>query len=205
MRKYWHYYKLGLISTLAYRGPLLVWLLGNTLSLVAIIALWNSTTSGSLIGGYTKSELVTYYIVGLTLQWLIGWFPFDQVKTEIANGGIAASTLVKPISYYLRHLFGELGWHSVSPFLGLLVSSVLVFIYRDSVAFVHLDRNNYKGALKLYGTACGYLNRYLPDYCEINTAALLEQFESFFAIHVHPGVAVDLDSTETPQITVLSR
>lgn len=73
-----------------------------------------------------------------------------------------------------------------------------------AVAFVHLDRNNDKGAMKLFGTACGYLNHYLPDYCEINTESLLEQFESFFAAHVHPGVAVDLDSAETPQITVAS-
>ncbi len=139
MRKYWHYYKLGMISTMAYRGPLVVWLLGNTLSLVAIIAVWQSATASSLIGGYTKSELITYYIVGLTLQWLIGWFPFYQVKEEIANGGIAASTLVKPISYYLRQFFHEFGWHTVSPFLGFLISLSLFFIYRDSVALVHLD------------------------------------------------------------------
>jgi hypothetical protein len=69
-----------------------------------------------------------------------------------------------------------------------------------AVAFVHLDRNNFKGATKLHRTACGYLTHYLPEYAEIDTEHLLEQFETFFVAYVHPGVTVDLESIETPQI-----
>ena len=70
-----------------------------------------------------------------------------------------------------------------------------------AVAFAHLDRNNFKGAAKLCKTACGYLNRYLPQHGEINTQELLQQTVDFFANRVRPDSLPDLDSVETPQIT----
>lgn len=70
-----------------------------------------------------------------------------------------------------------------------------------AVAFVHLDRNNHKGAAKLYKTACEYLRRFLPQHGEIKLQELLEEFEKFFATHVRADSPVDLDSIKTPQIT----
>ena len=73
-----------------------------------------------------------------------------------------------------------------------------------AVAFVHLDRNNYKGATKLFRTACGYLRHFLPEYEGIDTQDLLRQFEDFFATFVRPDQQLDLDSMNTPHISIVS-
>jgi hypothetical protein len=50
-----------------------------------------------------------------------------------------------------------------------------------AVAFVHLQRGNLRGAIKLYTTASGYLRRYLPECEQINTEKLMNEFVAFFS------------------------
>lgn len=73
-----------------------------------------------------------------------------------------------------------------------------------AVAFVHLERGNYKGARKLFRTACRYLEGYLPDHGGIHTEQLLEDFEEFFARYVPAAELrsepIDLADADTPQI-----
>lgn len=71
-----------------------------------------------------------------------------------------------------------------------------------AVAFVHLDRNNFRGATKLHKTACGYLNRYAPTYGGVNIQELLTAFEDFFSQHVREDHPVDLDTLATPLIVL---
>lgn len=73
-----------------------------------------------------------------------------------------------------------------------------------AVAFVHLERGNYKGAHKLFRTACGYLSHYLPEHGGVHTEKLLADFEAFFATHVAAaepaGRVMDLDQLDTPKM-----
>jgi predicted metal-dependent hydrolase len=73
-----------------------------------------------------------------------------------------------------------------------------------AVAFVHLRRNNLKGARKLHRTAHRYLSTFLPKYHGINTEKLLVDIGAFFATRVDEaerrGQAVDVDTLPTPQI-----
>jgi len=136
MKKYWAFCRGNIQNTIAYRGPILIWLTGNILSLITIIALWLSASAGNTIGGYTKPELVTYYIFALFLQWLNGWFPFYALSSEIKSGEIILTTLSKPVSLFKRAFAEELGWHLVSVWVGLVASLFLVFCFRN---FVHFD------------------------------------------------------------------
>ncbi len=125
MHKYFSLYKAYVQRTLTYRGPILVWIISNLISLVTIISVWQAAQTGSLIGGYTKGELITYFIFALFLQWLIGWFPYYWIKEIIANGEIVGDVLLKPVSFYSKALAREAGWHSVSVFVGLLSAGVV--------------------------------------------------------------------------------
>ena len=73
-----------------------------------------------------------------------------------------------------------------------------------SVAFVHLERGNYKGAKKLYRTSCEYLNRYPGVIEEIDVDRLLTQFHNFFAKVVPEaeaqGITMDLETAKTPRM-----
>jgi uncharacterized protein len=73
-----------------------------------------------------------------------------------------------------------------------------------SVAFVHLERGNYKGAKKLFRTSCGYLSRYPGVHEGINVDKLLQDFHSFFSKVVpqaeEQGIVLNLESENTPKL-----
>jgi uncharacterized protein len=74
-----------------------------------------------------------------------------------------------------------------------------------AVAFVHLERNNFRGAGKLYRTSTGYLHRYAGDEEGLDIEKLLQQFETFFETVVKDaadsGRSVNVDELATPVIT----
>lgn len=134
MRKYWALYRIGLQNTLVYRGPMLFWLLGNILGLITIISVWFSTDNTGQIATYSQKELITYYIVAMTLWWINGWAPF-WVRNEIKDGSIVGNTLSKPLSFYKRVFSSEAAWHSISSFVGLAASLIFVAVLRDYFIF----------------------------------------------------------------------
>lgn len=134
MKKYWAFCQNSLQNTFVYRGPIVIWLLSNCVNLLVAIVLWLSVSAGDKIGGYSKPELITYYIVGLFFQWLIGWLPFHGVLQEIKKGEIVFS-LIKPFSYFWRKFFEDLGWHLFSLWVGLLGSGLIAFFFRQYLVF----------------------------------------------------------------------
>ncbi len=134
MKKYYAFYKTSLQNAFIYRGPMLIWLASNALSLITTIAIWFSASAGEMIGGYSKPELITYYVAALFLQWLTGWFPFYDVRDEIKEGRIV-SMIIKPISYYWQKFTGELGWHAISSSVGLATTFLFAFLLRNYIVF----------------------------------------------------------------------
>ncbi len=155
MRKYLAFYKANILNTLTYRGPIVVWLSSNFITLITVIAAWFAVSASGLIGGYTKSELITYYIFALLLQWLTGWFPFYWIKDDIATGDIVGNTLLKPLSLYLKAFAQESGWHSVSIFIGIFAAAIVAlplhnyFVFNLSVTSTILVLLAIAGAIML--------------------------------------------------------
>lgn len=134
MRKYWAFFHVSVQNTLIYRGPILVWVISNLVNLVAIIAVWLSVSAQNQIGGYSHSELITYYVVALFLQWLVGWLPFYGVVQEIKKGEIVFS-IMRPFSYYGKRFFEDFGWHAVGVWVGLLASLMVGFFFKNYLVF----------------------------------------------------------------------
>lgn len=114
-----------------YRGPMIIWVVGNVLSFLTIVGVILSSQSGETLGGYTKPELITYYLIGIFFGWLIQYNPFAAVVREIKDGTIATKILLKPVSYFWERLVWEFAWHSVSIFVGLATMIVLGFIFKN--------------------------------------------------------------------------
>ncbi len=135
MGKYWQIYKMKVAQTMMYRGAIVIYRLGNILSIGAVIAVWLATGTGSTLGGFTKDELITYYIIALVLQGWIYWFPTIVIKEEIIQGDINAKVLVKPITYFWQKFTEELGWHTISPLFALIPAIVLGIFFRSQFIF----------------------------------------------------------------------
>jgi len=138
MRKYLVYTRLSIQNTFAYRGPMLVWVISNLLTIFTWIAVWLSADSSGLIGGFTKSGLITYYVFSLLMRWLTDWFPFYWLKYDIANGKIVGDMLTKPVSAYWQVFCNELGWHIVSFNVGIF-STLLVAIPFSSLLEINFS------------------------------------------------------------------
>lgn len=135
MRKYLAFFMVDLQQVVAYRGPMLFWMLGNVVSLIAIISVWFSVTSGQTIGTYSKNELITYYILTLTLWWINGWAPSSWIKSDIKDGKIVGNILLKPLSFYKIVFVAESAWHVVGAFLGFGISLIFCLILRNYFVF----------------------------------------------------------------------
>jgi ABC-2 type transport system permease protein len=120
MRKYLAFLRVNLQNAVAYRGPMMIWLISNMVTLIIFVSLWlSSDIIGGTVAGYSKNELVTYYLVGLLLQWIVGWYP-SWIKNEIKSGDLVGTTLSKPLVFYWKVFFIEMGWHLISVWAGLL-------------------------------------------------------------------------------------
>lgn len=130
----WSFYKVAILNAMAYRGPLLIWSFQSILGFITIVFVWISATAGREIGGYTKPELITYYLILLFLENIIGWYCFWSVRGDIKDGDIV-NVLAKPISYFWRWIGSEAAWHSVSFSINFVINLTLVFIFRNYFVF----------------------------------------------------------------------
>lgn len=135
MRKYWQLFQISVGNTFAYRGPIVIWLLGNVITTLTFVTVWFSASTNGPIAGFSRNELVAYYIFGLLVNWLTNWFPFYWIKDEIADGSVVGSTLTKPLSNYWRVFAVETGWHFVTLFVGLAATALILIFFRQNVTF----------------------------------------------------------------------
>lgn len=133
MGKYWSFFKLRLQTTLLYRGSVIIFRLSNIILLLTLIAVWLSASSNGLIAGYTTDGLITYYLVGMLLNSIVFWHSTPAITADIVDGQLGAKALSKPVSYYWQKFFEELGWHTVSPFFGLISVLLVAFFIRGSL------------------------------------------------------------------------
>jgi ABC-2 type transport system permease protein len=119
--KYRHAFLIGLQSNIVYRWNFGIRALFSLFHLAFVFILWGAAYSGQThIGGFDLNQTLTYFIVILMMQFLVGAFNEDyQISEEIRNG-LINQFLLKPINYYL---------YRFSIFVAArLVSGLLVFI-----------------------------------------------------------------------------
>lgn len=121
LRKYAFVFQTGLQSALVYRWNFLLRGMFSLIHLTVVFILWGAAYAGhDTIGGFDVRQTMTYFVVTLALQFLVGAFNEDyQISEEIRNG-LINQFLLKPIDYftYRVSLFGA----------ARVVSGVLVFV-----------------------------------------------------------------------------
>ena len=82
-------------------------------------------SSNAVIGGYTKEEIISYYVVIIFAEWFFMWNPFHPIAEEIRSGYIL-TLLVKPLNYAKAWFAKEAGFKITA--MGILsVAAVFVF------------------------------------------------------------------------------
>lgn len=105
LRKYAHVFAVGLQSALVYRWNFFIRGSFSLVHLCLVFVLWGAAFSGvETMGGFDVRQTLTYFIVVLALQFMVGAFNEDyQIGEEIRNG-LINQFLLKPVNYFAYRL-----------------------------------------------------------------------------------------------------
>ncbi|MDD3180787.1 MAG: ABC-2 family transporter protein [Opitutaceae bacterium] len=133
LHKYRHVYLVGLQSNLVYRGNFAARGLFSLFHLVVVFILWGAVYVGNdRVGGFDLRQTLTYFVIMLPLQFIIGAFNEDyQISEEIRNG-LINQFLLKPVNYFAYRFSVFLSARSVSGVLVFLpLALALPFIHHQ--------------------------------------------------------------------------
>lgn len=108
----------------AYRGAIIVWTITGIISVGIGLLIWLSA-GNSVVGGYTRNEIVSYYVALFFFDHICGWFIFSGVRHNIQLGEIN-NFLVKPLSYIQAKVGDETSFKIVSLVIISIAGAILV-------------------------------------------------------------------------------
>jgi len=125
--KYWQSFLIGLQGNLVYRWNFAFRGFFSLFHLIVVFTLWTAAYQGQdSIGGFSIGQTLTYFVLILALQFLIGAFNEDyQISEEIRNG-LINQFLLKPINYFAYRFSIFVAARLVS---GLLIVLPLLLAY----------------------------------------------------------------------------
>ncbi len=137
LRKYFALLLTDTKEALTFRAELMLWSIIDSMPLIATLVLWLSAYGDKAeIAGISKTSLIGYYVIGFIVQDITGAHFEEDVLKKIRSGEIV-SNLVKPYSFKISLVVGEIGWRmmtlvsTVTPVL--IISKIFVpEIYPDS-------------------------------------------------------------------------
>lgn len=123
---------------LAYRASGLIWILTDLVTAITMPLVWAKATSATgIIGGYSQSDFVLYYLC----QLLIGSFITSHIMWEVAmeiKEGQFSTQLVRPMSFYQFTFLRNLSWRIIRMALFAPFFVALLFLYRGYLTDVNV-------------------------------------------------------------------
>lgn len=124
MDKYLAIFKIGIKDGFQYRGQLIYWVFFDGLFLVMVYFLWRAIfAQQDLVGGYTFSALITYYIIAFMVEIIIAHYSEYNMEDIVRNGKLN-KYLIRPMSFFWYRFANEHGWR----FAKLVVAFPLYFV-----------------------------------------------------------------------------
>lgn len=136
--------KIGIQSTMMYKGNFFLSLIVGFISLCAQIIFWPAvygvdvskmaSYGGGIISGYTLSQMLAYSILVYILQFgnstvNIG----NKIKSDIMSGDLNSS-LIRPFNYLYNSMIFTLAKQIILFFLSVITMTILVWAFKDWVA-----------------------------------------------------------------------
>lgn len=121
-------------NALQYRGPILVWALSSILSLLGLSFFWIASQINPS-ASYSKSDLLTYYFLGILVGHTVRFYVSEPLKIEIQEGTINAF-LVKPVNYLWSWLGRIIGWKMCSNLPWILLTIPFYLLFRANLNLI---------------------------------------------------------------------
>lgn len=127
MKQILTFFQMSFKNQSAYRGAMYVYFVSTLFHLGVTLLIWLSAQN-QVYAGYTKPEILGYYLVLMFIDTLIGWYVFNPIAQEIRNGEVLTH-LLKPVSY-MKVWFGlEAGFKAVGSIIYLIGTVIISMLF----------------------------------------------------------------------------
>ena len=123
---------------LAYKSRLFLWIIANSISILAQIFLWIAVykySSTSTINGFEKMDMINYIILSKITEALTFVSLESKISNDLSDGNITMN-LIKPINYRFELLFRAFGGVLGSCILFVPIYSVLLLIFNATASTI---------------------------------------------------------------------
>ncbi len=138
MGKYLHVFKIGIQNTLVYRANFLFRAVFGLIPLTGTLFLWKTIYAGkgpdSLVGDYTLSSMISYYLLITFIDALTAVAEDDwQIAADIKDG-LISQILLKPMDYLLYRLFLDASARKIYTTVALIPVTLFALYLRQHLA-----------------------------------------------------------------------
>lgn len=123
----------------SYRAAIVVYFFGGLFHIGVALLVWMNAQNTQFTG-YTKPELLTYYLLFLVLDMVLGWYVLHPVANQIIDGRVM-SYMLKPVSYLKAWIGMELSFKLVGALvygIGALIVTLIILSYNVQLAPITL-------------------------------------------------------------------
>lgn len=126
--------KVNFKNAIQYRGPILVWAFSSILALLGLSFFWIASQVNPT-ASYSKSDLLTYYFLGILVGHTVRFYVSEPLKMEIQEGTINAF-LMKPVNYLWSWLGRIIGWKMCGNLPWILLTIPFYLLFRSNLNLV---------------------------------------------------------------------
>ncbi len=145
----------------AYPATAAIWIVADTVVAVILPAVWlASNPTGDLIAGYTRTEIVTYYLVSIILAQFVTCHLMWNVANDIRDGYFSAH-IVRPFSYLAQATARNLAWRlsKLLIFVPIAFGFYFAFLGTSAPATLHFTPSFFAAVL------LGHVLSFLSAFC----------------------------------------
>jgi len=131
LRKWRAVFSIYFQDGIAYRSSGIIWVLTDVTTAITMPVIWIAAahSNGGTVGGFSVSQMVTYYLAMLLLNCFITSHVMWEIAMEVKEGQFSTA-LLRPISYYQFAFLRSLAWRIIRPALFLPFLLVIGLMFR---------------------------------------------------------------------------
>ncbi|MBI2595394.1 ABC-2 family transporter protein [Candidatus Daviesbacteria bacterium] len=134
MKKYWVYFKLNFQEMLEYRTDVIIWTLSGAILPLIGLTIWLAVLGSGAKLAYSYPELVTYFILAMTVEILVGAWGAWFISEKINNGDFSVY-LIKPVSVLTEYFIQNMSEKIFKIFVIIFVIIGVVLASQGKIAF----------------------------------------------------------------------
>jgi|GEM_PF-1389663 len=143
MKDAWSFFVVSMKDQASYRGAIVLYFFGGLFHIGVAILVWLNAQN-TQFSGFTKPELLTYYLLFLVLDMVLGWYILHPVANQIIDGRVM-SYILRPVSYLKAWIGMELSFKLIGVLIYGTGAGILAFVmlaYNVELAPLHLGIQN---------------------------------------------------------------